>query len=210
LHAEADVDARDSSGDSALHRAKTPEKIRLLVAHGADVNALAEPPRGSDGWASTPLQSALLLSRLDGLDRVRTLLDLKADPKRRDGQDRSTLCYYPMTEIFQLIIAHGLDPQERIPGGGTLLHNLFQTTSIRASKPDEIAFLDFLLGLGLPINVVDDTGQTMLHIAVARTETTEDIALLLDRGADSKIHDGQGRRPIDLVPKSLKTLRAIL
>jgi hypothetical protein len=50
----------------------------------------------------------------------------------------------------------------------------------------------------------------MLHVAVARTETAEDIALLLDRGADSKIRDGQGRRAIDLVPKSLKTLRAIL
>ncbi|MGX5722947.1 hypothetical protein [Shinella zoogloeoides] len=210
LRAGADVDARDSSGDSALHRARTPEKIRMLVAHGADVNALATPPRGGDGWASTPLQSSLLLSRLDGLDRARTLLDLKADPKKRDGQGRSTLCYCTTIESFQLIAAHGLDAQERIPGGGTLLHNLFQTTSVRASKPDEVAFLDFLLGLGLPVNAVDDAGQTMLHVAVAGTETAEDIALLLDRGADSKIHDGQGRRPIDLVPKSLKMLRAIL
>lgn len=211
LRAGADVGARDSSGSSALHRARTPAKIRMLVAHGADVNALKMPPPGNENeWASTPLQSALLLSSLDGLDRARTLLELKANPRKRDGQGRSTLCYCTTIESFELIAAHGLDPQERIPGGGTLLHNLFKTTSVRASWPAEVAFLDFLLGLGLPINSEDDAGQTMLHVAAERTQTVEDIALLLDRGADKSIRDRQGRRPVDLVPRSLKEIRSLL
>ncbi|MDD7972715.1 SMI1/KNR4 family protein [Roseinatronobacter alkalisoli] len=211
LRAGADVEARDFSGSSALHMARRPDKIRVLVAHGADVNALETPPPGYENeWASTPLQSALLLSRLDGLERARTLLDLKADPRKRDAQGRSTLCYCTTVESFELITAHGLDPLERLPDGGTLLHNLYRATSLRTSWPDEVAFLDFLLGLGLPINAEDDAGQTMLHVAAERTQTVEDIALLLDRGADKSVRDRRGRHPVDLVPGSLQEIRNLL
>lgn len=174
------------------------------------MNALPAPSQDTGRRAATPLQSALLMSRLDGLDRVRTLLELKGDPLKRDAQGRNSLCYCTTIEGFQLISGYGVDASERIPGGGTLLHNLLEITSIRASKSDEVAFLDFLLGQGLPINAADDSGQTMLHIAATRTETAADIALLLDRGSDKAILDKQGRSPRDLVPKSLTAILAIL
>ena len=212
LRAGADVNAWDATGNSALHMARSPAKQRLLVAHGADVNALQTSSMGvgGDDWMKTPLQSALLLSRLDGLERARALLELNADPHKRDAQGRSSLCYCITIESFRLIAACGLDPQERIPDGGTLLHNLFRQTSVRAGWPAEVEFLDFLLGQGLPINAVDDAGQTMLHVAVKRTQAVEDIALLLERGADTSVRDRQGQRAVDLVPRSRKELRRLL
>jgi len=50
----------------------------------------------------------------------------------------------------------------------------------------------------------------MLHVAVKRTQAVKDIALLLDRGADKSVRNGQGRRSVDLVPRSLKELRRVL
>lgn len=211
LRAGANVDARESRGSSALHcYARTPEKMRLLVGFGADVNALETPPPDDGNYGCTPLQVALLLSHINGLDRVQTLLELNADPLKRAADGRSTLCYCTTIETFQLVQRYGLDFAERLPDGGTLLHNLFRMTSVRASMPDEVAFLDFLLDLGLPINATDDQGRTALHIAVEGTETAADIALLLERGADKTLRDLNGKRPFDLVRKSLKEIRQLL
>lgn len=211
IKAGADVNARDIHGSTALHRARTAAKIRMLVAHGADIDALEQPAAEEDGgYNSTPLQTALLLARLGGLELVETLLELGADPKKRDSAGRSALCYCTLADTFRLMIARGLDPHERIPGGGTLLHNLLRITSVRASWPEEVASLDFLLGLGLPINGVDNDGRTLLHVAAEQVQTPADISLLLERGADKTVRDKTGKRPVDLVPKSLKDIRALL
>ena len=211
LRAGADVNARESGGSSALHHyARTPEKMRLLVAFGADVNALETPHPDDESEGCTPLQSALLLSRISGLDRVQALLELNADPHKRAAGGRSTLCYCPTIEAFQLVLRYGLDPAERLPDGGTLLHNLFRMSGVRASKSDEVAFLDFLLDLGLPINATDNQGRAALHIAAEGTETVADVALLLERGADRSLRNKNGERPFDRVRKSLKDIRQLL
>lgn len=213
LEAGADPNARDTGGSAPLHISlrNSVEKIRLLVAYGADINALETPGDIKPGSrASTPLQSALTVAKLGGLDGVRTLLELKADPHKRDVSGRSALCYCTNVESFKLMQGYGLDPKERMPDGGTLLHNLIEMTSIRASWPDEVAMLDLLLSLGMPINAPDNQGRTLLHKAAERATTAADIALLLDRGADRSIRDHEGKRPFDLVPKSLKEIRALL
>lgn len=213
LEAGADPNARDAYGSAPLHFSlrNSVEKIRLLVAYGADINALETPEDIKPGSrASTPLQSALTVAKPGGLDGVRTLLELKADPHKRDVSGRNALCYCTNVESFKLMQGYGLDPKERMPDGGTLLHNLIEMTSIRASWPDEVAMLDMLLALGLPINAPDNQGRTLLHKAAERIDTTADIALLLARGADRSIRDNDGKRPFDLVPKSLKEIRALL
>ncbi len=209
LKAGADVDARNIHGGTALHWARSPEKIRLLAAHGADVNAL-QTPRDAAETGSTPLQSALILSRLGSIERVQSLLVVGADPKKRDSRGQSSLCYCTTIDTFKLMAGYGLDPKERLPDGGTLLHNLFRMTSVRASWKEEVAFLDYLLSLGLPINAADNAGQTMLHVAAESATSPKDIALLLDRGANKTIRDKEGNRPVDLVAPSLEDIRKLL
>jgi ankyrin repeat protein/cell wall assembly regulator SMI1 len=214
LKAGANPNARDAYGSAPLHIAlrNSVAKIHLLVAHGAEIDALQAPPLDNDvdRRASTPLQSALTVAGLGRLDGVQALLELKADPLKRDRDGRSALCYSTTVASFRLMQGYGLDPNERMPDGGTLLHNLFEMTSVRAAFEDEVAMLDLLLSLGLPVNAQDNQGRTMLHKAAERTEVVDDIALLLDRGADRLVRDKDGKRPVDLVPGSLDEIRSLL
>ncbi|MBW6425347.1 hypothetical protein KX729_28350 [Rhizobium sp. XQZ8] len=207
----ADVNARASGGEMPLHYARTPEKIRVLVEHNADINAVAEPTEeSSTSLVYTPLQASLLGAWNGVYTNAKALLALGADPKVRDLKGRSTLCYCTRVEGFKLMETYGLDPLERLPDGGTLLHNLLTMTSLRAANADEVAMLDHLLALGIDINATDGTGRTMLHVAVGRTDVAADIKLLLDRGADKSIRDKDGKRASDLTRRSQKDIRTLL
>ncbi len=211
LRHDANVHARDSYGGTALHGVRTPEIARLLVEHGADVNAPTTPAREDNATrGATPLQLALLTSGRRGLEMPNALLALGADPTVRDGIGRSTLGYCTGVAGLRLMEAYGLDPLERLPDSGTLLHNLLRMTSVHASVPQDVVTLDHLLGLGLDINAIDRAGQTMLHVAATRMDNPADIQLLLDRGADRRVRDAQGKRPKDLAYRSLTQVRALL
>lgn len=207
----ARIDARDVHGRNAMHWAQSVEKIKLLAARGADVNARTTPPATDRDYAAkTLLHYKLSLARFDGLDLVSALLDLGADPKLKDGAGHNTLAYCTTLDGFKLIQGYGLDPKERLPDGGTLLHNLASMTSVRAAFTEEVAFFKYLLSLGIDINATDDKGQTMLHRMAERVDEPKDIALYLASGADKSIKDETGKRPFNLVPKSLKAVRELL
>lgn len=182
------------------------------MAAGADINTWATPPADDPNLLPyTPLQSALLSSKIE---LAQTLLELGADPKIRDGDGRCTLAYCHSIAAFNLMQPFGIGPTEIQPSGMTLLHNHFQISGTpRATFPDEVVFLDFLIGLGLDINARDAKGRTILHYAAeneSNVEATPNYELLLTRGADKSIKDNDGKRAVDLVAKSLKKVRAML
>lgn len=209
----ADPNHLSPDGQRPLHFTRSPTVARLLVEAGADVNAVASPNgrKHANDFVHTPLQSSLMLGDLRGTELAETLLELGADPQKRDGDGYSTLGYATSVPAFELMRPYGLDLRERMPDGGTLLHRLFQQRSvIRASFPQEVAILDILLAEGLDINAQNDTGQTVLHIAAPNAIDAASIELLLDRGADPTVRDANGKRALDLIPRSKKELRGAL
>ncbi|MAM08875.1 MAG: hypothetical protein CML23_00125 [Rhizobiaceae bacterium] len=212
----ADPNICDDHGAYPLHRARTGEKIRLLVAAGAKINARkkASADDGPENIRSTPLQSAISLSKPGDDSPINALLELGADAALPDSQGYSTLAYCHSEDVFRLIMNEGLDPLALQPGSRTLVHTLtYRHWLPRAELPAEVAFLDFLLGFGIDINARDERGRTMLHYAV-ENESYEDSVpnyeIVLARGADKNIRDDDGKRPFDLVAKSLKKVRAVL
>ena len=211
LATRARVDVRDSWGQTVMHAAQSPAKARILVAAGADINAISTPRPGDETFAAcTPLQYQLVGSR--GLsEMIETFLELGADPTIRDGKGRSTLVWCYGVPAFERMRGFGLDPLERGPDGGTLLHAHAHRRS-QPRDPVHRVLLDHVLGLGVGINDVDDEGKTTLHVLAEAEElmTPEDVAVLVERGAGKEIRDKQGRRAFDLADAANTALREAL
>jgi ankyrin repeat protein len=213
----ADPKRRDRNGQTALHHSQEAAKVRLLVAHGADINALSTPaPPASYFGPVTPLQRSLQWGRLLGGrssprpdDLVPTLLELGADPKRPDGSGRDALWYCHTVDDCKLMLSYCLDPKAQDNLGNTLLHQA--VTGVRIAHPNAIGYFKFLLGLGLDINATNNAGQTILHVLAAHeVPRAEDVRLAIESGADRQIKDARGRRPYDVTPKSKTDMLAVL
>ncbi|MEF2071079.1 ankyrin repeat domain-containing protein [Consotaella aegiceratis] len=209
----ADPNYHAPDGTTPLHFTRSAAVARVLVEAGADVNALASPNgrKSETDPVYTPLQASLILGDLWGTELAKSLLELGADPSKRDGEGYPTLGYATSVPAFELMRPYGLDPHERMPDGGTLLHRLYQQRgAIRATFPEEVAILDLLLAEGLDINAQNNGGQTILHLAAPNAIDAASIELLLERGADRSLRDAKGKRAVDLIPRSKKNLRGAL
>lgn len=74
-----------------------------------------------------------------------------------------------------------------------------------------VALIGHVVDHGLDINAGDGAGQTVLHL-IARAEYggDDDVALMLQLGADKSVKDNEGRRPSAVVRRRKAQLRAAL
>jgi serine/threonine-protein phosphatase 6 regulatory ankyrin repeat subunit A len=184
----------------------TPEIARLLIEHGADVNA-------QDAFGTTPL-----LAAAGGfhLANVRLLIEHGANVRAAEtisGQTALQRCLYDVT-IARLLITHGLNVNARdrtgktalmqcpTPQSATLLlehgadvdarDNMGRTALMRCSS-SQVA--EVLIAHGAAIDARDNQGNTPLLMA-ARTAQTELAALLLKKGANVHLVNNQGETPL--------------
>lgn len=150
--------------------------VRLLLEHGADVNA-----KGDDG--STALTIAI---QNDGhIEIVNALLDRGADPnaRLRDGRTALILAAHD-PPIVRALLEKGADPSlsEEIRG---------ETALKRAVNADEIDSVKALLTYGADVNTKDVDGYSALMAAAGRGQAGI-VKLLLTKGVDVDARDKDG------------------
>lgn len=194
LDAGADPKAQDPRGGTALHYgAWDVERVRLLVAKGADVNAASKAGR-------TPILSAA--SSPSGAGAMKFLLDHGADPKARDRAGFNLLIPAAAADasLAGLLIDKGLDLKLSADEGGfTPLHIASGAGNLPSAK--------LLLSKGANPNAANTFGGKVKYgdiqlkgitpLMLASTlGTPEMVNTLLDAGANVNAQDVRGMTPL--------------
>jgi Ankyrin repeats (3 copies)/Ankyrin repeats (many copies) len=127
LKYKADINARDKAGENALHNASNgrdpdigpslSKVARLLLKHGADVNARTDEDKGH----STPLH---LAARYGRIEVAHVLLQHGANVGTKDSGGRTALhraVLYEKVEVVRVLLKHGADVGMEDSSGNTAL-----------------------------------------------------------------------------------------
>ena len=198
IAAGADVNARNSFDTTAIMWCSDNlEKVKLLIAKGADVNAVAKPGR-------TPLLVAA--AHNGNVEVVRLLIEKGADLKSPDSGANAALAAAADandTATVKLLLEHGADAKVAGRLGFTALMN--------AAGNGNAEVVRLLLARGPDVNAqsaphgerpvkngfVAIGSLTALLLSVT-TGSAETVKLLLDAGADVNVRDVRGMTPLML------------
>jgi ankyrin repeat protein len=196
----ADPNKRNDIGASALMWAALDlEKTRVLIAHGADVNAKSDEAR-------TPLMVAS--GRPGGAPIVKLLLDRGANPNptSNPGAESSPLLEASLAgdaETMRALLDHGADVKD--VGGFALVNaagadctkcvDLLVARNLDAMQYtialQAVVVLDnpnltrLMLQHGADVNVPDPTGRTaLMYAAVSDLLPVEQVKMLIEKKAD--------------------------
>jgi len=174
-----DFDA--NTQENSIDRAPFVELIKVLIGHGANVNARTKevPPfkrhflkgTGSLAWVDITGQTPFFTAALSGdVTVMRLLLDHGADPKIPTIQGTTAL-----------MAAAGIDW-------------VFYQTYDEGPKA-LLEAVQLCYELGLDVNAVNSMGLTALHGAANRG-SDDIIKFLVDKGAKLDVKDKEGRSPM--------------
>lgn len=208
----------DDAAHTALHWAATLARtslLRELVGKGANIFRL------NGGGETALIRAALTTNNLDQGSFPALLEVLGPTMEIRDGRGRTVLhhiavssavkgrssaCRYYLESLLEFVIRSG--------SASSSQQNSFNAFEYAGPQPKSIGLVRFMAEM---VNLTDMAGDTALNIA-ARIGNKSIIQQLLEVGADPKIPNRAGLRPIDFgvgirpesseVPQSDQPLRA--
>lgn len=163
--------------------------VKLLLQNGANVNATDQ------------LGGSALHVNIDFPKIVDLLLERGADISARDNIGRTVLFCKENVFVVCQLIKEGVNPKAVDKTGETALH----AACNQLCKPELIGILADVSD----VNAKDHNGQTPLHMLVRKAEmfecrdneVSENVRILLRKGAEPAIQDNSGRTPLDYVDK---------
>ncbi len=216
----ADPNQRNDAGATALMWAALDlEKTRVLIAHGADVNAQSQDfrtplmiaagrpggapivklllarganpnPTSNPGAESSPLLEAALAGDAESMQ---ALLEHGAQFKDIAGFAIVLAAGADCTKCMDLLVARDLDPMQ------------YTIALSPVAVNDNPKLVQLLLQHGADVNAPDPTGRTaLMYAAVSDVLPVEQIKMLIEKGADvnAKSQHSQsgdtGRTPLDI------------
>ena len=206
LHAGADINCIDDSGNQPVHAASrfidNPELMHILIGEGADIEA-------EDLFGDKPLA---LSCRYGHLGDVQTLLGF-------DATVSSSLLRKAVSSLHDAIVRellnHGADTEARCPRTGrTPLLVLAAKTALREREfPAESNIIRLLHLSGANFKAQDHKGNSFLHLLAKRqwSEMSIDKALhvedmiryAIDYGANVNAANAQRETPLLLAARNL-------
>ncbi|MFQ5809175.1 MAG: ankyrin repeat domain-containing protein [Armatimonadota bacterium] len=189
----ADVNAKDTGGETGVHRAAgrgDTEVARLLIEHGAEVNA-----KDPDG--QTPLHRAAVGGKAEV---AKLLIERGAEVNAKDAKGRMPLHRAAVggkREVAKLLIEHGAEVNAKDDDGETPLHE-----AASWGRP-EVAKL--LIEDGADVNAKDEDDWTPLHKAALLVISKGDLEVarvLIEHGADVNAKDEDDFTPLHRVALS--------
>jgi len=190
----ADVNARDNSGKTALHRLAYRGNRRiaeLLILYGADTNA-------KDNGGFTPLTLARDKRQRD----LVLLLEKEGARAESMGRAKERSTAIDASDFYKAIEKNDIEGVKKYITMGYDINakGLGATPLHRAAYNDHHLIAELLILNGADVDICDDSLETPLHWAAA--EGSEKVAeVLLSNDAVVDIKNGMGETPLRIARK---------
>jgi ankyrin repeat protein len=198
--ADPNLELSEGSGKTALGLAMSLhygrdeglKYVRMLASYGADLN------KPVDQSGILPIGAALNSQFKPSSELVRELMRLGADPLRQKTGNLFFLALLDRDpEVLKDLAAAGINQLAVDNKGNTFLHLMCNLDRISERDAESFRYANYLPDV---INLKNNSGKTVLHIAAERNDP-QMVETLLKWKADQDCADNEGESPRQLAEK---------